>query len=186
MAISIGELEEAAAGGWRAPEEAALGRWRLRAAAAGRGMTGLYLQVDKDNSSARSLYRRVGFADHHGYHYRIAPAAPRPERTGRTLAGEKEFLMARVIAFDVNETLLDLSALDEPFEALFGSPALRPQWFALMLQLSFVGGLTGRYVDFGAAQRAALAMLAEREGVPVSPGDIEALPVVGQIIATDG
>ena len=83
--------------------------------------------------------------------------------------------MARVIAFDVNETLMDLSALDEPFEALFGSPALRPQWFALMLQLSFVGGLTGRYVDFGAAQRAALAMLAEREGVPVSTGDIEAL-----------
>jgi 2-haloacid dehalogenase len=123
MAISIGELEEAAAGGWRAPEEAALGCWR----------------------------------------------------TGRTLAEEKEFLMARVIAFDVNETLLDLSALDEPFEALFGSPALRPQWFALMLQLSFVGGLTGRYVDFGAAQRAALAMLAEREGVPVSTGDIEAL-----------
>jgi len=83
--------------------------------------------------------------------------------------------MASVIAFDVNETLLDLSALDEPFEALFGSPALRPQWFALMLQLSFVGGLTGRYVDFGSAQRAALAMLAEREGVPVSTGDIEAL-----------
>jgi ribosomal protein S18 acetylase RimI-like enzyme len=37
MAISIGELEEAAAGGWRAPEEAALGRWRLRAA---EGFTG--------------------------------------------------------------------------------------------------------------------------------------------------
>jgi 2-haloacid dehalogenase len=83
--------------------------------------------------------------------------------------------MARVIAFDVNETLLDLSALDEPFETLLGSRALRPQWFALMLQLSFVGGLTGRYVDFSAAQRAALAMLAEREQVRLSPGDIDGL-----------
>jgi 2-haloacid dehalogenase len=83
--------------------------------------------------------------------------------------------MARVIAFDVNETLLDLSALDGPFQALFGRPALRAQWFAQMLQLSFVGGLTGRYVDFSAAQRAALAMLGEREGVSLSPGDIDGL-----------
>jgi 2-haloacid dehalogenase len=83
--------------------------------------------------------------------------------------------VATVIAFDVNETLLDLSALDEPFAALLGSAALRPQWFSLMLQLSFTGGLTGRYVDFTEAQRAALAMLAEREGVPVSSGDIESL-----------
>jgi len=72
--------------------------------------------------------------------------------------------MASVIAFDVNETLLDLRALDGPFQELFGSASLRPQWFALMLQLSFVGGFTGQYVDFTAAQRGALAMLAEREG----------------------
>jgi 2-haloacid dehalogenase len=89
--------------------------------------------------------------------------------------------MASVIAFDVNETLLDLRALDAPFQALFGSAALRPQWFALMLQLSFVGGLTGRYVDFTAAQRGALTMLAEREGVPLSDGDIDSL--VGRMSA---
>jgi 2-haloacid dehalogenase len=85
------------------------------------------------------------------------------------------FLVANVIAFDVNETLLDLRALDEPFQDLLGSAALRPQWFALMLQLSFVGGITGRYTDFTAAQRGALAMLAEREGVPLSGGDIDGL-----------
>src|SRR5205823_14994913 len=56
-----------------------------------------------------------------------------------------------------------------------GSAALRPQWFQLMLQLAFTGGLTGRYVDFTAAQRAALAMVAEREGVPLDAGDIDAL-----------
>jgi 2-haloacid dehalogenase len=69
--------------------------------------------------------------------------------------------MTRVIAFDVNETLLDLRALDPPFEELLGSAALRGQWFAQMLQLSFVGGLTGEYVDFSTAQAAALRMLAE-------------------------
>jgi 2-haloacid dehalogenase len=72
--------------------------------------------------------------------------------------------MPQVIAFDVNETLLDLRALDPHFERAFGSAALRAQWFAQMLQLSFVGGLTGRYVDFPSAQRAALAMLAETTG----------------------
>ncbi len=76
--------------------------------------------------------------------------------------------MTRIIAFDVNETLLDLRALDEPFEQLLGAPSQRGQWFAQMLQLSFVGGLTGRYVDFTTAQRAALQMLARRCGREVT------------------
>ena len=81
--------------------------------------------------------------------------------------------MTRVIAFDVNETLLDLRALDPPFEELLGSAALRGQWFAQMLQLSFVGGLTGEYVDFSTAQAAALRMLAERVGKPATDQQVE-------------
>src|SRR5215831_4313518 len=87
----------------------------------------------------------------------------------------EEVLMASVIAFDVNETLLDLGALDEPFEVLLGSAALRPQWFTLMLQLAFTGGLTGQYVDFTTAQRAALAMVAERAGLSLTAAGIDAL-----------
>jgi 2-haloacid dehalogenase len=87
--------------------------------------------------------------------------------------------MIQVIAFDVNETLLDLGALDAPFEELLGSSSLRAQWFAQMLQLSFVGGLTGNYVDFSTAQRAALHMVAERQGKPVS--DEEALRMVDRM-----
>lgn len=75
--------------------------------------------------------------------------------------------MPRVLAFDVNETLLDLAALDPLFESAFGDAAFRGQWFAQMLQLAFVGGLTGSYVDFSAAQAAALEMLARRAGRPV-------------------
>jgi 2-haloacid dehalogenase len=74
----------------------------------------------------------------------------------------------RVLAFDVNETLLDLSALDGLFEESLGDAALRPQWFAQMLQLGFVGAITDRYVDFTSAQRAALAIVAERAGVPLA------------------
>lgn len=73
-----------------------------------------------------------------------------------------------IVAFDVNETLLDLAALDPLFEEAFGDAALRQQWFGQMLQLSFTGGLTGRYVDFTAAQRAALQMLARVRGVDVA------------------
>lgn len=80
-----------------------------------------------------------------------------------------------VIAFDVNETLLDLSSLDEEFEAVLGSAALRAQWFAQMLQLSFVGGLTGQYVDFRTAQLAAFEMLVQRLGATVAPGVAEAV-----------
>ncbi len=83
--------------------------------------------------------------------------------------------MASVIAFDVNETLLDLGALDAPFETVLGDAALRPQWFAQMLQLAFVGGLTGQYVDFTSAQRAALVMVAERAGVPLATDGIDGL-----------
>ncbi|MGZ0712734.1 haloacid dehalogenase type II (plasmid) [Coraliomargarita sp. W4R53] len=83
--------------------------------------------------------------------------------------------MVKVIAFDVNETLLDLRALDGAFEDLLGSAALRAQWFAQMLQLSFVGGLTGEYLDFTSAQKSALTMIAQRSGHEVSADDINAM-----------
>lgn len=98
--------------------------------------------------------------------------------------------MTSVIAFDVNETLLDLRALDEPFAQVLGDSALRPQWFALMLQVSFVGGVTGDYVDFSTAQRAAFTMLAERQGIEIGPDDaasmvdrMSALPAYPEVAA---
>lgn len=71
-----------------------------------------------------------------------------------------------VLAFDVNETLLDLSPLDLVFTAAFGNPDLRSIWFAQMLQLALVGTITDRYLDFTSAQQASLEMLATRHGHP--------------------
>ena len=80
--------------------------------------------------------------------------------------------MATVLVFDVNETLLDLRALDPLFRILLGDNALRAQWFASMLQLSFVGGLTGQYVDFTSAQQTALRMTAARAGRTLTDDDV--------------
>jgi 2-haloacid dehalogenase len=103
-----------------------------------------------------------------------------PSHTGRSIGGIPESRPDRfarditldtgVIAFDVNETLLDLSPLDPVFDELFGDASARMQWFAQMLQVAFVGAITGRYVDFTSAQRAALDMLAQRRDVTL-PAD---------------
>lgn len=70
--------------------------------------------------------------------------------------------MAGIIAFDVNETLLDLSALDSHFQSNFGNAAVRKEWFAEVLRQAFVTTITGTYFDFGAIVRSALLVVEER------------------------
>ncbi len=83
--------------------------------------------------------------------------------------------MARVIVFDVNETLLDLGALDSEFERIFGDAAARQAWFQQMLQSAFVSTITGAYADFGAIGMAALDMLAARRGISLGDDDRQAV-----------
>jgi 2-haloacid dehalogenase len=71
----------------------------------------------------------------------------------------------------VNETLLDLQALDPHFERVFGDAAVRRAWFAQMLQSAMVATITDVYADFGAIGGAALDMTAARQGITVSAED---------------
>ena len=83
--------------------------------------------------------------------------------------------MPRVIVFDVNETLLDVSALAPHFERLFGDARVLREWFATVLLYSEVLTLAGPYAPFGAIGGAAVEMMAAARGVTITPGDRTAL-----------
>ena len=79
--------------------------------------------------------------------------------------------MAIVSVFDVNETLLDLGALDPRFERVFGDGSVRREWFQQLLQSAMVATITGSYSDFATIGGAALRMTAARRGVEISDED---------------
>jgi 2-haloacid dehalogenase len=73
--------------------------------------------------------------------------------------------------FDVNETLLDLGALDPEFERVFGDASARQAWFGQFLTSWLTAMVTGVYEEFGTIGGAALQMVAERQGVELSDED---------------
>lgn len=76
--------------------------------------------------------------------------------------------MPAICVFDVNETLLDLNALNPHFEAIFGDAAVRAAWFGQMLQSAMVSIITNTYAPFGTIGMAALEMVAARRGVTLT------------------
>ncbi|MFQ5941977.1 MAG: haloacid dehalogenase type II [Anaerolineales bacterium] len=76
--------------------------------------------------------------------------------------------MNKVILCDVNETLLDLSALQPHFEEAFGESAAMQPWFAVLLHTSLVTTVTDAYQNFGALAGAALDVVAARQGADLS------------------
>jgi 2-haloacid dehalogenase len=83
--------------------------------------------------------------------------------------------MGRVQVFDVNETLLDLAAMDPHFQRVFGDSRLRQAWFAQMIQSALVATVTSAYSPFSAHATAALSMLAEQAGVELDDADRQAI-----------
>ena len=80
-----------------------------------------------------------------------------------------------VLVFDVNETLLDLAGLDPEFERVFGSAAVRREWFSQVLQTALVDVSTGVHHDFVAVGRGALEMVAARRGMTLGDDDRQAI-----------
>jgi 2-haloacid dehalogenase len=92
--------------------------------------------------------------------------------------------MRRVQLFDVNETLLDLAAMDPHFQRIFGDAGVRRAWFNQMIQSALVSTVTGAYRQFGALAMAALEMTAEQAGIQLADGDREAIAAqLGQLPA---
>lgn len=75
----------------------------------------------------------------------------------------------KVVFFDVNETLLDLTQMRESVgRALGGRGDLLTLWFTTMLQHALVETLSGRYHDLGEIGAAALRMVAANHDVELS------------------
>jgi 2-haloacid dehalogenase len=73
--------------------------------------------------------------------------------------------MNRAVIFDVNETILDLGALDPVFTRWFGDPVARKAWFALTLHLALTLAATRVFRSFAEVGHAALGEIARHRGV---------------------
>ena len=78
----------------------------------------------------------------------------------------------KVLFFDVNETLLDLTKMKkEVGEALDGREDLLSLWFTTMLHYSLVVSASGHYEPFGHIGAAALQMVAANNNIIISEED---------------
>lgn len=75
----------------------------------------------------------------------------------------------KLICFDVNETLLDLRALDPLFEP-FGGASARSAWFAQVIISAMALTSAGHYQDFSQVGHAALRTIAARHGWTMDAG----------------
>lgn len=83
----------------------------------------------------------------------------------------------RVLFFDINETLLDITALRPGFVEVLGSADLLGEWFARLLHASLVSNHLGRYRPFDLIGVEVLLNLAQRHRIALGPDD--AVRVVG-------
>jgi len=77
----------------------------------------------------------------------------------------------RVIVCDVNETLLDVGALEPYFKEAFGDGQVLRDWFANVLLYSEVATLAGPYSDFASIGGASLDMVAAARGLALPSAD---------------
>ena len=97
--------------------------------------------------------------------------------------------MPHILVFDVNETLLDLGALEPHFERVFHDKSILREWFNQVIQYAEAVTLADSYKNFGEVARAALEMTAEGRGVKLSAedaqqilGGIRSLPAHPEVI----
>jgi len=88
--------------------------------------------------------------------------------SGVTMANEK-ISKPKVLIFDVNETLLDLTSMRSSIgKALGGREDLLPLWFSTMLHHSLVSTVMNDYHDFGQIGVASLLMVAQNNNIDIT------------------
>jgi 2-haloacid dehalogenase len=76
-----------------------------------------------------------------------------------------------IILFDINETVLDLSALKPKFKATFGDENVVTAWFSMLLHSSVVCSLTEVKSDFSTLSKVMLKAIAEKLEVTLTDQD---------------
>jgi 2-haloacid dehalogenase len=76
-----------------------------------------------------------------------------------------------LIVFDVNETLLDLEAMEPIFERIFGEKNAMRLWFANFIMYSAALTVAGCYIPFTDIGAAVMKMLADIRGIRIEDGD---------------
>jgi len=77
-------------------------------------------------------------------------------------------MVADVLLFDVNETLLDVRAMSPAFTETFGDAELLPKWFGTLLRYSLEVSVTGDYRSFDELAAGALMTTATSAGKSVT------------------
>jgi len=80
-----------------------------------------------------------------------------------------------LIVFDVNETLLDLGAMEPIFERIFGQKVTMRSWFENLILYSEALTVAGRYVPFTDIGGAVMKMMADIHGIEVKDADRQEL-----------
>ncbi|MGJ8549443.1 haloacid dehalogenase type II [Winogradskyella wichelsiae] len=84
----------------------------------------------------------------------------------------------KVLFFDVNETLLDLTVMKKKVgDALNGNDSLLSLWFTTMLQYALVTSASGQYKPFGHIGAAALQMVAANNNIVLSETEAQNIVV---------
>jgi 2-haloacid dehalogenase len=100
----------------------------------------------------------------------VAASALPPDASAQR-APEGRTTRRRILVFDVNETMLDINALEPHFARVFDDGRVLREWFSTLLLYSNVATLAGPYADFGAIAGAALDMVAASRGTQLTAED---------------
>jgi 2-haloacid dehalogenase len=80
-----------------------------------------------------------------------------------------------VVVFDVNETLIDIEALNPLFERVFGDGRVLREWFGQLVLYSMTTTLSGLYADYFSLGQGLFEMVGTIHGVAIEEADVEAL-----------